>query len=89
VLFRSDAIEHYQAALQLQPNNAQTLANLAISYADAGNTQLAIPTGEKAIDAARSQNLTDLAQETETWLAKLRTEHPTQQGPAKRSGNSP
>jgi hypothetical protein len=62
---------------------------LATAYADASDAQLAITTGEKALDAASAQNLPAVAQETETWLKELRAKQKAQQTPAESSSNSP
>ncbi len=71
-----EAIESFESALRWQEDLANYL-NLATAYSSANRVAEAIPMAEKALDLARSQNETALAEQLEANLAHLRTQRST------------
>ena len=71
-----EAIENFEAALRLQEDSANYV-NLATAYSMANRVAEAIPMAEKALDLARSQSDTSLAEELEATLAYLRAQRST------------
>jgi Flp pilus assembly protein TadD len=67
-----EALEHYQKAVQLRPNNADTYANLAVAYAAMHRSPEAIAAAQKGLELARSQGQLALVQKFETLLAAIR-----------------
>jgi tetratricopeptide (TPR) repeat protein len=63
-----EAIEHFQQALRLKPDVAETCANLAVVYAKTNQPSAAIASAQKALDIARSKGQTALAKQIEDWL---------------------
>jgi uncharacterized protein HemY len=71
-----EAIERFEAALRGQEDLGNYL-NLATAYASVNRVAEAIPLAEKALDLARSQNETALAEQIEATLAYWRAQGST------------
>jgi tetratricopeptide (TPR) repeat protein len=69
------AIEHFEAALREQ-KGLGTYTNLAMAYGLANRLAEAIPMAEKALDLARSQGETSLAEQLAGALAYFRAQRP-------------
>ena len=67
-----EAIEHYKKALQLRPNSPEPYGNLALTYAQMNRPADAIVSAEKALELARSQSNTVLAERIDDWLRTYR-----------------
>jgi tetratricopeptide (TPR) repeat protein len=63
-----EAIEQYNQALQLQPERIDAWIKLTSAYAQANHPKEAATAAQKALDLARKQGQTALAQQIETWL---------------------
>jgi tetratricopeptide (TPR) repeat protein len=70
----TEAIDHFQIALRLNPNLAETFQYLAVAYSLANRSNEAITTAEQGIAVARSTGQHDAAQATEQWLKQYRAE---------------
>ncbi len=70
-----EAIESFEAALREQEDLANYV-NLAMAYSMADRVGEAIRMAEKALDLARSQNETPLAEKLEATLVRLRAQRP-------------
>ncbi|MFV2068797.1 MAG: tetratricopeptide repeat protein [Pirellulales bacterium] len=71
-----EATRCFEAALRLQ-EDLDNFRNLAMAYALANRPAEAIPMAEKALDLARSQGETSLAERLEAALAYFRAQRPT------------
>lgn len=67
----ADAIPHFEEALKSEPDS-EGYANLAFAYALAGKAPQAIATAQKAVELARAQNKSSLADEIDAWLRSYR-----------------
>jgi tetratricopeptide (TPR) repeat protein len=67
-----EAVKYFEQALQIKPDYFQATANLANAYAQTNHSGEAIATAQKALNMARSQGQTALAQQMEAWLTKYR-----------------
>lgn len=72
-----EAIEHYQEALRLKPGYTEAYANLAKAYSQTQQPAEAVAAAEKALELARSQGQTLLAERTAEWLKSYRGEKAT------------
>jgi tetratricopeptide (TPR) repeat protein len=63
-----DAIEQYNKALRLNPNYVMALSNLAVAYYKAKQPAEAVAAAQKAVELAREQGKTDMAEQLEKWL---------------------
>jgi Tfp pilus assembly protein PilF len=70
-----EAIEHFQKAMQLNPNYAQACIGLAMAYQQENQPVNAIAAGQKAVGWARAAGQIELAEKTEAWLTSYR-DHP-------------
>jgi tetratricopeptide (TPR) repeat protein len=82
-----EAIEHFQAALQINPQYIKAYTNLAVLYVQMHRSADAAAAAEKALDLARSQGQTGLAERIEDWLTTLRSQraNPDDASPRSRS----
>ena len=71
-----EAIKNFEAALRLQEDLANYM-NLVLVYSQLNRAAEAIPLAEKALDLARSQGETSLAEEFEAALAYFRGQRST------------
>ena len=71
-----EAVENFEAALQGQKDLGNYM-NLAMAYSLTNRVAEAIPMAEKALDLARSQSETSLAEELEAALAYFRAQRST------------
>jgi tetratricopeptide (TPR) repeat protein len=67
-----EAVEHYQRAIQLKNDFTEVYFNLATTYARMHESSEAIAMAEKALELARSQGQTELAEKIEKWLNSYR-----------------
>ncbi len=67
-----EAIEHYQAALQLEPNSAGAYGNLAQALASVGRTNEAIAAAQKGIEIARATGNRAMTEQLEECLKDCR-----------------
>ncbi len=67
-----EALEHYRQALLLKPDNIDALANLALLYAAIDRPVEAVDAAQKALDSARAQGESALADQILDWLTKYR-----------------
>ncbi len=63
-----EAIEHIKQALLLRPDYVNACTNLAKAYAQMGKFSEAVAAAQKALELARSQGQTALAERIENWL---------------------
>ncbi len=68
-----EAVAQYQRTLTLKPDNLDAIANMALAYAALGRSTEAIAAAEQALQLARAQNQTAMAEQIESWLANHRT----------------
>jgi protein O-mannosyl-transferase len=74
--YMQEAIKNFEAALRGQEDLANYM-NLAMAYSLANRVAEAIPMAERALDLARSQSETLLAEELEATLAHFRAQRST------------
>jgi tetratricopeptide (TPR) repeat protein len=67
-----EAIDHYQQALRIAPDDNAARVNLISAYARAGRSSEALAEAEKALEVARSRGRTTLAKQIEDWLNSYR-----------------
>jgi Flp pilus assembly protein TadD len=63
-----EAVDHFQQALQIKPDDCGAYFNLALAYDEIGRTADALAVGQKALESARSQKQGVVAQKVESWL---------------------
>lgn len=68
-----EAIEQFQQALRYDPTDIDALIGLASSYEALHRSAEAIATGEKALELARAQRQTELAEKIAGWLTLYRS----------------
>jgi tetratricopeptide (TPR) repeat protein len=66
------AIKSLEMAHELDPDNVNTCAALAVAYEHGGRTAEALATGQQAVELARSQHQTELADRLDQWLKAFR-----------------
>ncbi len=77
-----EALEVYRKVLELEPNDASTYATLTKALAALHRSADAIATAEQALNVARSQGQTELAQEIADWLKQYRVQQAQPHGTA-------
>ncbi len=66
------AIEEYHQALRLKPNFVDAWTNLAYAEARLGHSEEALFAAGRALEIAKAQDQTAIAQHIETWLQSYR-----------------
>ncbi len=69
-----DAISTLEKAIKLDPNDGESLWNIAESYARVYNTQLAYKYGIQAKNVFQNNGQTQKAEKATQYLAKIKTE---------------
>ncbi len=69
-----EAIDHLKQALKLNPDYVYAYANLASAYSKTHQSAQAVAAAQKALELARSQGQTALAQQLEDWLNSYRAQ---------------
>ncbi len=64
----AEAIQHFQQALQINPEMTQAEMNLAIAYDALHEPEQALAAAQHALELARKQQNSDLATQIQTWL---------------------
>lgn len=82
-----EGIKHLQEALQINPQYIKAYTNLALVYVQVHRSTEAAAAAQKALDLARSQGQTALAEKIEDWLATLRSQHAKPHDASPRSGS--
>ena len=67
-----ESVEQFESVLRRKPDDLEAAVNLMSALAEAGRTAQAIAAADKALELARSQGNTELVQQIEAWLAKVR-----------------
>ena len=68
----NDAISHYQQAIQIRPTYVEAWANMGLANAALDRSAEAIACAEKAVEFARQQHQTVLAEQVQSWLTNYR-----------------
>ncbi|HEY2826996.1 MAG TPA: tetratricopeptide repeat protein, partial [Pirellulales bacterium] len=63
-----EAVQQFKRALELKPKDARIYFNLAMTYEMLERGDEAIASAQTALELARSQGQTALAQQVEAWL---------------------
>jgi tetratricopeptide (TPR) repeat protein len=69
-----EAIKNFQEALRARTDYTRACSNLALAYAAANQPAEATAAAQKAIELARSQGQTEMAEKIQGWLAKYRSQ---------------
>jgi tetratricopeptide (TPR) repeat protein len=77
----SKAVQQYDRAVTVDPYNADAWFALAKAQADLHRSEDAISSAQKALDAARSRNRSDLAGRIEAWLRSYRQAQSSRSAP--------
>jgi tetratricopeptide (TPR) repeat protein len=82
-----EAVEHFQEALRINPAYIKAYTNLALTYVQMHRSAEAAAAAQKALDLARSQGQTALAERIEDWMTTtLRSQRANPQPASPSSG---
>ncbi len=79
-----EAAAQFERIVRIKPKFAQARSNLVFAYAALGRSQAAIAAGVAALEQARANGETALAERTEHWLANYQSQHSSS-----RAGSTP
>jgi tetratricopeptide (TPR) repeat protein len=68
-----EAIQQYQIAVRLRPDYTQGYINMALTYAQMGQSADAIAAANQAIELAKSQGNSALANQIQAWLGRYQS----------------